>query len=120
MPQDFWWPDDVTQNASRGSVTEQAERNVASFQPEVGPPSERRRSSVPIEQLSYTTIMSRKARESLKAFYRTTLADGVYDFRRKHPVGGGVIRCKFTAPPKFQQLAGDAWRVTIALRILPP
>lgn len=112
------WPSTVPQTALAGSLTDRPERNVASFQPDVGDPIERPRSSLARSMISFETFMTSAQFDLLLTFYNTTVTQGVLSFTRKHPrdINGADRTFKFTAPPEF---SGDGYvngRARIALR----
>lgn len=113
------WPTGVTQNAISGSVREQKQRNVSSFQPDAGVSIERRRSSIATYTLSFTSIVSRAQKTLLDTFYKTTLSDGVTVFTRKHPRTGSTITCRFANAPEFSDHAAGFMQVQISLEVMP-
>lgn len=114
------WPYDVNQLVSRRSYGERPERNVASWQPEVGPPSERRRSSVTSSQLQFSGRVTDAEWASLMTFYRTTLRDGALPFCRTQPLTGVTGKFKFTEPPALGGNVGALYReVSYQMRELP-
>ena len=96
------WPVAVNAYALRDSYTEEPERNVLSFKPEVGPPKERRRSSVSTDMVSFTGKYTLVEWTALKTFYRDTLLDGVLPFTFTNPLTGVSATYKFTAAPKLR------------------
>lgn len=113
------WPTGITQNAVSGSVREQQQRNVFSFEPDAGVPIERRKSSIAMSTLSFISIVSRSQKALLETFYRTDLSDGVLAFTRKHPRTGSTITCKFSSAPEFSDLASGYHQVQIQLQVMP-
>jgi nicotinic acid mononucleotide adenylyltransferase len=114
------WPLDVNQNMEPSSYQEQTEDGVASFEPEVGPPTRRRRSAIAMAVMSYTTVMGRDELESFKRWYRDTLASGVKSFTRKHPQTREPNKTfMFTAVPKWSGISNSKYRLTLAMRELP-
>ena len=95
------WPGTVNQYMRRNNYSEAPEANKASFQPEVGPPIERRRSSISTVLIVGEGRGTRTEWDNLVTFYRTTLLDGALPFTRTNPDTGGTITCVFTEPPKL-------------------
>lgn len=115
-----FWPDTVNQFMDRGSFNEQPERNVVSFQPDVGPPIERRRSSIATTMLSGSGRGTRAEWDSLVAFYKDTLNDGIDPFVRLHPDTNVPIVCKFTGDaPKLTSVGALYRHFSLSMRILP-
>lgn len=113
------WPAAVNQFAYRAGYGEQAERNVVSFQPEVGPPIERRRSTVATDIITFEGRGTPAEWASLKSFYRVTLRDGVDTFTRNHPLTGQAGTFKFTAPPRLIRVGATLLRYELQMRQLP-
>lgn len=113
------WPGHINQRVMEGSYTEQPERNVASFAPEVGPPLERRRSSVTTELVSFTGSGTLDEWRALKDFYRITLGDGVASFVRTNPVTGGLSTYRFRSEPRLTRTFGSNGFWSIELRLMP-
>ncbi len=113
------WPGYLNQRVMEGSYSEQPERNVASFSPEVGPPMERRRSAVPTDLASWTGSGTLVEYQQLKDFYRTTLRDGVLPFTRTNPLTGGLSTYKFRTEPKLTRTFGANGYWSIEVRLVP-
>lgn len=115
------WPSNVSQYATINSYSEKPQRNVASFQPEFGPPKERRRSSISVDVLQFRTEMTFAAYDILLAFYRTDLNDGTLEFTRKHPrnLAGADQTFVFTAEPELTAIGPDYGAVSLSLLRLP-
>jgi hypothetical protein len=109
-------PSTVPWCATDNSYSEEPERNVVSFQPAVGRPKQRRRSSIADDLISFTRLMTRDQWEELKTFYRDELFDGVLPFTAGHPADAGVATFIFTAAPKAQQFSGSKRMVQISAR----
>lgn len=115
------WPGGVPTGAIQGSLTEQVERNISSFEVDLGPPLESRQSSIATSFLSFEALMLRTQYVLLIAWYRDTLKDGVLSFNRKHPFycAGGNLVMRFTAVPSYTAITGGRGRVRMSFRILP-
>lgn len=115
------WPSGVSQYADADSYSERPERNVASFQPEIGPPKERRRSSISLDVFRFRTTMPFADYDTLLAFYRSDLKDGTLEFTRKHPrnVSGPDFTFMFTAEPELSAVGPVLGVVTLSLIKLP-
>lgn len=113
------WPGTVNQNAITNTYHEKKDRNVATFQPEVGPAMERRRTSVGSYTMSFDILLTTTEVAALKTFYDTTLADGSLYFTFTHPLTGATVTAKFVESPDYRDVDGQFFRPTISLRTLP-
>lgn len=114
------WPGTVNQIVNPDSFSEAPEQNKASFQPEVGPPIERRRTSISSDVFAFTQWYTSAEYDDLVDFYRTTLIDGVLTFTRNHPRTGVSATFKFTDVPKISSLlGGQLYVVSHSLRLMP-
>ncbi|WP_157642991.1 hypothetical protein [Bradyrhizobium sp. WSM4349] len=94
---------------------------MATFQPEFGPPKERRRSSISVDVFKFQTTMWFADYDVLLAFYRSDLKDGVLEFTRKHPrnIAGADQTFVFTAEPELSARGPDYGTVSLSLIKLP-
>ena len=99
------WPASLPTLIPTDGYSDEVERNVISFQPEVGPPLERRRSSVSTNLVSYPVNVTLDEFETLKDFYRDDLKDGVLPFTRDDPITEVQTTYKFAAPPKVTRMS---------------
>lgn len=113
------WPGTVNQLTYRNGYQQTPERNVVTFQPEVGPPIERRRSSISTEIVSCSGRGTLTEFNNLMTFYRTTLKDGVDTFTRTHPLNGGTVTCKFMEPPALTDRRATFVQWSLKFRVLP-
>lgn len=115
------WPGTVPLTADSDAYGEQPERNVVSFTPEVGPPTERPRSTISSDLLSFSKVMTFTQYDTLIAFYRTDLKQGTQPFTRPHPrnVSGPSLTFKFTEVPKFSALGYVYGQVSMQMRKMP-
>ncbi|BBF93385.1 hypothetical protein [Blastochloris tepida] len=113
------WPPTVPQSAVLESYVHVPVRNVERFEPDSGPPIERRTASVACASLSFDTMMTTGQLADLRRFYLSTLQDGVLPFDRVDPVGGETIRCKFADVYAPRRVAPDRWRVGLSFLVLP-
>ncbi|MCF2522349.1 hypothetical protein [Bradyrhizobium sp. G127] len=114
------WPIDVPLRTLQSGYSEAPEKNTADFQPEVGPPKTRRRTSISSDVITCSGNFSSEEWDALVAFYRTTLADGSLPFTRAHPRSGLSMTFKFTGdPPKLSQVRGDVYTGSFGLRRMP-
>lgn len=113
------WPGTVNQNVEQDGFAEAPERNVVSFQPEVGPPTERRRTSISTNVFSFTSQCTSAEYDAIVDFYRNTLLDGVLTFTRNHPRTGVSANFKFTDVPKVSQVMEPVYLIAYSMRLMP-
>lgn len=102
------WPVTVPSDPAADTVSEALERNVATFSPDVGPPIERRRSSIAMSTVEFQLYLSPAQRADFIAFYRDTLASGTLPFEMTDPVTlAGTAKMRFRAAPTFQRRYSD-------------
>lgn len=118
------WPTGVPQCPILNSVSEVPDRNVAEFVPEAGPPSTRRRTSIPTEVVGVELAMTYAQYEIFRAFYQDTLKDGALTFTYKDPVEAGASSpptaqiFKFTEAPRFRQRSRQRCVISLSMRRL--
>jgi hypothetical protein len=114
------WPVSINTDVLRDGYTDQPERNVVTFQPEVGPAKERRRCSVSNNLVTYPMMFLAAEWAAFVPFYRSTLADGILPFEFPDPVSDDLWTYKFEGeePPKVERVQGLYRYVTLHLRVL--
>lgn len=113
------WPDSVPLGVLPGSYTEKPERNVATFTPPNAQERERNRSRIRTYAIGFAQWLSSNEYDTLLAFYRATLTEGVLPFTRPHPRTGAVCKFKFTDAPQIVAVDGIRFQVALKLRLLP-
>lgn len=113
------WPGTVNQGVNQDSFSEAPEQNKIAFQPEVGPPMERRRTSVSSNAFSFTSRCTSDEYDALVDFYWDTLLDGTLSFTRNHPRTGISATFRFTDVPKVSQVMGLTYVVSMSMRLMP-
>jgi hypothetical protein len=96
--------------------------NLAEYQPDIGPPISRRRSSTGTRPLSGQMRMTRAQIAILRTFVEVTLDQGALAFEFPDPTATGeTLLVKFGKgeQPSWQQVAAGVYRVTISLTVLP-
>jgi hypothetical protein len=114
------WPSDVPFRPMQAGWSEQPERNVVSFKPEVGPPKERRRGTASGSIVKGTIMVSSAEVDAFWAFYRGTLLDGVLPFTLVHPrtLQPGTWKFEGEAPVE-SPYGGLNWQLSFQLRRMP-
>jgi hypothetical protein len=113
------WPAEVNTRVHINGFTEAMERNVVEFKPEVGPPKQRRRSSISTELLVWPSAYTEAEWLALKEFVRVDLADGTLAFERNDPLTGELDDFIFVEAPKISSVQGPYFFVDLQLRRLP-
>jgi hypothetical protein len=80
------WPATLPQCPTLDSWTEQRQRNIVAFQPEVGVAKMRRRSTAVGVTSTFTFRMTNAQVVTFNTFYETTLSDGTLPFDFEHPI----------------------------------
>jgi hypothetical protein len=114
------WPSTLPQCPIM-NFSEQRQRNVVAFEPDVGPPKMRRRSTAVAVLTSMTFRMSTTQLAAFNTFYETTLSDGVLPFDWAHPVTKVTYSWMFDAKnaPTIERVGPTSHRVSFNLLRLP-
>lgn len=110
------WPSTVNTNINQGGYGEKPEANNANFQPEVGPPKYRRRTSIPTTIYSWTGWFTSAEYDAIVAFYRTTLLDGTVPFMFPNQRTGATDTFQFTDAPAITGVQGITYTVSLPVR----
>lgn len=108
------WPTSTVPDApEQRDYEEKLSINAATFEPDVGPPTMFRRSTLDGAAIKCTIIMSEAERDAFKTFYRTTLRDGTRAFKWTNPAYGVEGRHLFDPgnPPTFKNIGAALWQV---------
>lgn len=112
------WPGTVNQFFYKSGYSQKPEANKVSFQPEVGPPIERRRSSLSTDLVQGSGRGTSTEFAALMTFWRTTLLDGSLTFTRNHPLTGVANTvCKFTDPPAITDVRATFVQFSLQMRV---
>ena len=115
------WPATLPQCPVLNGFSEQRQRNVVAFTPDVGPPKMRRRSTASSTLTSVAYRMTKTQLDAFNTFYETTLADGSLPFDWRHPVTGVTYTWVFKSSdaPKRERMTPNTFRVTFDLVRMP-
>lgn len=80
------WPSSLPQFPLAGHWEETLEDNVIEYQPEVGPPTSRRRSTAVGSTSSASFGFTDAQRTTFESFFRDDIKDGALSFTWDHPV----------------------------------
>lgn len=113
MPQ---WPLALVQCPILG-WKEQALENVIEFDPDVGPPRRRRRSTLAGYQVSVQYRLSKAQLATFWSFWEVGLRDGVLEFDWPHPRYNGALRKAYImGPPQISQATNNLYIVALTVR----
>ncbi|MFG1247612.1 hypothetical protein [Xanthobacter flavus] len=115
------WPAPLPCQPEQGTWQETPNPNTVSFEPEVGPTIDRRRSTV-FSLASSCTFMFTKAEYAVfLAWYRDDLKSGTLPFSFDHPVTGVPSRWKFHPKPGWGlgTVTNRKVQVSVHLRQMP-
>jgi len=112
------WPVSLP-TAEAGTYTETPVDNKVVFEPEIGPPKERRRATLVGSMLRFDVFLTGTQAQTLYDFYKTTLSDGIDSFTMTHPRTLVTDTFKFVNTPQFRHMQVSFYRATIELRLVP-
>jgi hypothetical protein len=112
------WPATLPQQPLYG-WSEKRQRNVAAFEPEVGPPKLRRRSTAASAACSGAFLLTDAQRETFDDFFEADLADGALPFTWPDPRTGRMHSWIFTAAPDFVTEQPGTVKMSVQLLRLP-
>jgi hypothetical protein len=115
------WPATLPQCPILNGFSEQRQRNLAAFQPDVGPPKARRRSTAASVRTNVAFRMTNTQILAFNTFFETTLADGSLPFDWLHPVTKVNYTWMFDTgdAPVLDRMTPKTYRVTFNLLRLP-
>ena len=115
------WPAALPQCPILNGFSEQRQRNLASFAPEVGGPKISRRSTAVAVLTSLVYRMSNADILVFNTFFEDTLKDGSLPFDWDHPVTGTTYTWMFdiNEAPRFDRMTPNSIRVTFNLLRMP-
>ncbi|MBA5776300.1 hypothetical protein H2509_04125 [Stappia sp. F7233] len=114
------WPASLPQESDAHSYQEAPQRAAALFEPEVGPPIGRSRSTVTLSTASFAFVMTEAQVETFEAFYRVDLARGVLPFTIEHPRRKVPVTVKLTGETPYQiaSFAPGGWTVSFTALVM--
>jgi hypothetical protein len=111
------WPETLPQCPILNGFSEQRQRNVVSFNPDVGPVKLRRRNSASGAMASVVFRMTLSELAIFRTFFVDTLEDGPISFQWQHPLDGLVYDWWFDAKeaPSIARMTPETVRVSFNL-----
>jgi len=113
------WPVGLPQRMNANGFTETLPDLALRTEMDVGPRKMRRRFTTGPTAVEGTVTLRGSQPALLEAFYRDITAGGTLPFDWTHPRTGVLKAFRFTGPPAFAPVAGDVWRATLKLEVLP-
>jgi hypothetical protein len=112
---DAVWPSNVPHEPEQGGYGETIASNLASFSPDVGPPTTWRRSTIKSTKIQATILMTGAERDLFTTFFTDTLGDGALPFTWTNPAYGVSKRYTFDpgSPPQWASVGYDLYRVQL-------
>ena len=111
------WPTDLPQCPILNAFSEQRQRNLVSFKPDVGPPKIRRRASASAVLAAVSFRMTDDDVGSFNTFFEDTLKDGSLPFDWQHPIDGLIYSWWFDSgeAPRLDRMTSTTFRVSLNL-----
>jgi len=107
----------INQKVLQDGYSETPETNQAKFQPDVGPPLLRMRTSIAQTIFTIKQWLSSSDWDTLRSFYYTTLLNGTQQFTWVHPRTGVAATFQFEGPaPKLVGTFGITFEIAYTLR----
>jgi len=115
------WPAELPCQPEQGSWQETPQPDVVSFQPEAGPPIDRRRSTVQTMGSTCTFVFSKVQYRIFRDWFRKDLRGGALSFSLAHPALGDPCEWRFDPKPGWQMtgITNRKFRVAMQWRELP-
>jgi len=112
------WPVDLPAPLIN-TIVETPPENTIRTQMEVGPAKVRRRTTANVRPLRFSITCTPTQAAALDTFYTATTSGGADEFDYSHPRTGDSVSARFTQAPTYSDVNGQAYRIDIALEIMP-
>lgn len=108
------WPTNVPFEPETSSYNEEILNANSTFQPDIGPPTTQRRSTLQATSISAVILLTQTERENFLTFYYTTLQNGSLPFLWDNPVYSTQGRYLFDpeTPPSLPAAGFNLYRLT--------
>ena len=113
------WPSTLPEFPTTDGWTKKPLRNVAVFQPEVGPPKFRRRSTAAGSMFTMQFVMTTEQVRLFVDYFMEDLQDGVLPFTIYDPVSDQMISLVFEDAYEISGLTYGIYSVNLSFRMLP-
>jgi hypothetical protein len=111
------WPATLPLEPEMADYKEDIASNLATFKPDVGPPTTWRRSTLQSSQITCSFRLTDTQKAAFITFFYTTLLNGTNPFKWANPAYGTTGRYLFNpeTPPSIAPLGYGLWTVTLNL-----
>jgi hypothetical protein len=115
------WPVGLPQALQQQGFSEGLADGLIETQPDVGPPTSRRRTTASVRHMSGTMMVTSAQIATLKTFVNTTILGGALAFNFPDQLQSGTLLVKFPKGglPSWSSLGGDTYSLSLTLLILP-
>ena len=111
------WPTSLPQEALAQGLQEAGQGAVIRSTVDVGPAKTRPRYTKEMTNVTIPLTLTRDQKDTLEAFYKTTLALGALSFTWVFPSTGATVEFRFLSRPGYAP-AGIKWRTALALEVM--
>ncbi len=106
------WHADLPRCPLPTESSEQLGENHVEFNPDLGPPMRRARSTIAYDRVRLAFMMTWTQTQIFRDFYRNTLLHGTMAFvLQADPFTRESAEYNFASPPEFQRVSSNAFRV---------
>ena len=113
------YPASLPQIPQISGYSEQLQDNLIKNITGVGPSKSRPRSTAPRKTVSFPITLTQTQKETLDAFFQSSLAFGSLEFQLTLPDDSSTNAIyKFLNPPAFRSIGGSKWTTTLKLEII--
>lgn len=112
------WPSagDFPQLPLNGQWQRQRQKNLLAFEPDVGPPLVRRRSTVSTLPATFTIQLTTTQAAALDEFHDIDCGEGSIPFTWDNPETGATETWAWVEPPAVSHVTGSIYRAQCSLR----
>lgn len=113
------WPASLPQTPLASGFSQSLANNVVRTEMDTGKAKVRRRFSAGVTPVQAALSLTGTQKDTLIAFYSSTLSDGADEFSWTDHLNGGTVSYRFVSPPQYSYESADLWRTTLNLEIVP-
>ena len=113
------WPATLPQSLSRRGYEEAEGDNVIRTTVDAGPQKRRPRFTAVVRPLQGTMVFTNAQLETFRTFFKTDAFYGALGFTFPDQRGTGTEIVVFASPPRWANVGGDNYRISLDLEIQP-
>lgn len=113
------WPVSLPQRFLKANYQDSFADNLLRSNTDQGPAKVRRRSTSNARAMSGDMFLTTTQLATLETFWNTTTLGGSLALTFPDPRGGSALLVRFTGPPKWGNIGGAHWQVSLAFEVLP-